>query len=149
MEHLLKRPCFIDSGGRSRSVPILLDYMSSYKSFQKGPTVKYLRQIGVTVSRPGKDQEDIIQAVPLTKRSKIQIPHLVTPLADPSFVPSIQPTEVGLPVIRFPSLFDSTPQSNEDIPVQKRSINLGSMLGALVPQSSETSPPPPPPQGFS
>ncbi len=34
------------------------------------------------------------------------------------------------------------------MPVQKRSINLGSMLEALVPLPSETSPPPPP-LGFS
>jgi hypothetical protein len=43
VEYLLKRPCFIDSGGRPRSVPILLNYVSTYKSFQKGPTVKDLR----------------------------------------------------------------------------------------------------------
>ena len=100
------------------------------------------------MSQLGKDQEDIIQTVPLTSKSKIQTPHLVTPLTDPNFIPSIQPSEVGLPVIRFPSLFDPTPQSNEDMPVQKRSINLGSMLEALVPLPSETSPPPPP-LGFS
>jgi hypothetical protein len=34
------------------------------------------------------------------------------------------------------------------MPVQKRSINLGSVLEALVPLPSETSPPPPP-LGFS
>ena len=148
MKHLLKRLCFINIGGRPRSAPGLLDYIPSYNSFQKGPTIKNLRQTEVTVSQLGKDQEDIIQTIPLTSKSKIQIPHLVTPLTDPNFIPSIQPSEVGLPVIRFPSLFDPTPQSNEDMPVQKRSINLGSMLEALVPLPSETSPPPPP-LGFS
>ncbi len=83
VEHL-----FIDSGGRPRSVPILLDYVPFYKSFQKGPTVKDFRQVGVTISRPGRDQEEIIQAVPLTARRGLQIPQLVTPLIDPNFVPS-------------------------------------------------------------
>jgi hypothetical protein len=148
VEHLLKRPCFIDSSGRPRSAPILLDYVPSYKSFQKGPTVKDLRQVGVTVSRPGRDQEEIIQAVPLTARRGVQIPQLVTPLIDPNFVPSTQSSEVGLSVIRFPSLFDPNPNPSEEMPVQKRSINLGSVLGTLVPQPSETSPLPPP-LGFS
>ena len=40
VEHLLKRPYFIDTGGHPRSTPILLDYVPSYKSFQKGPTMK-------------------------------------------------------------------------------------------------------------
>ena len=68
--------------------------------------MKDSRQAQVTVSRPRKDQEEIIQAVPLTAMREVQVPQLVTPLADPNFVPSIQPTEVGLPVICFPSLFD-------------------------------------------
>ena len=117
VEHLLKRPCFIDSGSRPRSALVLLDYVPFYKSFQKGPTIKDFRQTEVTVSRPRKDQEEVIKAVPLTQRSKIQIPHLVTPFADPNFVISIQPSEVCLLVIRFPSLFDPTPQSNKDMPV--------------------------------
>jgi hypothetical protein len=146
VEHLLRRPCFIDTAGRPRSAPILLDYVPTYKSFQKGPVVKFRRQIEVTMSRPGKDQEDIIQAVPLTKNRAVQIPHLVTPLSDPHFVPSTQPSEVGLPVIRFPSLFDPSPQLDDDMPVQRRSIDIGSVLGTLVPQSSETSSLPPPPR---
>ncbi len=146
VEHLLKRPCFIDSAGRPCLVPILLDYVPTYKSFQKGPVVKDCRQIEVTVSWPGKDQEDIIQVVPLTKNRGVQIPHLVTPLSDPHFVPSTQPSEVGLPVIRFPSLFDSSIQSDDDMPVQRRSIDIGSVLGTSVPQSSETSSLPPPPK---
>uniref|UniRef100_A0A2N9JBB6 Uncharacterized protein n=1 Tax=Fagus sylvatica TaxID=28930 RepID=A0A2N9JBB6_FAGSY len=100
VEHLLRRPCFIDSGSRPRSTPILLGYEPSYKSFQSGPTVKDSRQAEVTVSQLGKDQEEIIQAVPLTARREMQVSQLVTPFADPNFVPSIQPTEVGLPVIR-------------------------------------------------
>jgi hypothetical protein len=74
VKHLLKKPCFIDSGGHPRSAPILLDYVPLYKSFQKGPTVKDSRQVEVTVSRPGRDQEEIIQAVPLTVRREVQIP---------------------------------------------------------------------------
>ena len=142
MEHLLKRLCFIDSGGCPRSTPILLDYVPSYKSFQKRPTVKDSRQAGVIVSRPRKDQEEIIQTVPVFVRRKIQIPQLVTPLTDPNFVPSIQSSEVGLPIIQFPSLFDPSPKTSEDMLVQKRTINLGSVLEAFAPQSSEASPPP-------
>ena len=59
VEHLLKRPCFIDSGRRPRSTPIMLDYELSYKSFQSGPTVKDSRQAEVTVSQLGRDQEEI------------------------------------------------------------------------------------------
>ena len=33
IEHLLKRPCFIDSTRRPRLAPILLDYVPTYKSF--------------------------------------------------------------------------------------------------------------------
>ncbi len=102
----------------------------------------------MTVSRPRIEQEDIIQAVPLTRKQGVQIPHLVNPLSDPNFVPSTQPSGVGLPVIHFPSLFDPNPQTSDDMPVQRRSIDIGSILGTLVPQSSETSSFPPPP-GFS
>ena len=139
IEHLLERPCFIDSGRHPRSAPILLGYKPSYKSFQKGPTVKDSRQAEVTVSRPGQDQEDIIEAVPVTVTREVQIPQLVTPFTDPNFVPPIQTSEVGLPIIQFPSIFDPTPNISEDMPVQRRSINLGSVLGSLVPQASETS----------
>ena len=105
--------------------------------------MKDSRQAEVTVSRPGRDQEDIIQAVPLAVRREVQVPQLVTPLADPNFVPSIQPTEVGLPVICFPSLFDPNSSSTEEMPVQRRSINIGSMLRTLAPEPSETSHLPP------
>ena len=108
--------------------------------------MKDSRQAEVTVSWPGRGQEEIIQAVPLTVRREVQEPQLVTPLTNPNFSPSVQPSEVGLPIIRFPSLFDPTPQPNDDMPVQRRSINIGSMLGTIVPESSEASPPPPPPR---
>ena len=68
MEHLLKKPCFIDSSGRPRTASILLEYEPFYKSFQKGPIVKNFRQEEVTVARPRKGQEEIIQAVPVTAR---------------------------------------------------------------------------------
>jgi hypothetical protein len=148
VEHLLTRPCFIDSGGRPRSASILLNYVPTYKSFQKGPVVKDRRQAEVTVSRPRRDQEDIIQAVPLTKKRGIQIPHLVTPLSDPHFVPSTQPSEVGIPIIHFPSLFDPTTQSDDVMPVQKQTVDIGTVLGTSVPQSSEISSLPTP-SGFS
>jgi hypothetical protein len=123
VEHLLERPCFIDSAGRPRSAPILLGYELSYKSFQKGPTVKDSRQAEVTVLRPGRDQEDYIEA----------------PFTDPNFVPPVQTSEVRLPVIRFPSIFDPIPDISEDMPVQRRSINLRSVLGSFALQASETS----------
>uniref|UniRef100_A0A2N9IZ18 Transposase (putative) gypsy type domain-containing protein n=1 Tax=Fagus sylvatica TaxID=28930 RepID=A0A2N9IZ18_FAGSY len=100
VEHLLQKPCFIDSGGRPRAASVLLDYVPSYKSFQKGPIVKHFRQEEVTVVRPGKDQEDIIQAVPLTARKGVQVPRLVPPLSDPNFIPSIESSEAGLPIIQ-------------------------------------------------
>ena len=148
VKHLLRRPCFIDSSRRPHSAPILLGYEPSYKSFQNGPTVKDSRQAKVTVSRSGRDQEEIIQAVPLTARREVQVPQLVTPLADPNFVPSTQPLGVRLSVIRFPSLFYPNSSSSEEMPVQRRSINIGSVLGTLAQEPSETSPLPPPP-GFS
>jgi hypothetical protein len=110
--------------------------------------MKDSRQAKVTVSLLGKDQEEIIQAVPLTARKELQVPWLVTPLTNPNFVPFVQSPEVKLPVIQFLSLFDPTPNPNENMPVQKQSINIGSVLGTLTPQYSETSPPPPP-SGFS
>ena len=109
VEHLLQKPCFIDSGGRPRAASILLDYVPSYKSFQKGPTVKHFRQEEVTVVRPGRDQEDIIKAVPVTARKGVQVPQLVPPLSDPNFIPSIESSETGLPIIRFPSVFYPIP----------------------------------------
>uniref|UniRef100_A0A2N9HAA3 Uncharacterized protein n=1 Tax=Fagus sylvatica TaxID=28930 RepID=A0A2N9HAA3_FAGSY len=108
VKHLLKRPCSIDSDGHPRAASILLEYEPSYKSFQKGPIVKNFGQAEVTVSRPGRSQEEIIQAVPVTARKGVQ---------------------VGDPVIRFPSLFDPTHQPDEDMPVQRRSIDIGTVLG--------------------
>ena len=110
--------------------------------------MKDLRQAEVTISRLGRDQEEIILAIPLTARREVQVPQLVTPLTDPNFVPSIQPSKVGLPVIRFPSLFYPNSSSTEEMPVQRRSINIGSVLGTLALKPSETSHLPPP-LGFS
>jgi hypothetical protein len=148
VEHLLKRPCFIDSGGRPRAASILLEYEPSYKSFQKGLIVKNFGQAEVIVARPERSQEEIIQAVPVTARKGVQVPQLVTPLIEPDFVPSLEPSEVGDPVIRFPSLFDPTHQLDENMPVQRRSIDIGTVLGTSVPTSSGTFSVPPPP-GFS
>ena len=72
----------------------------------------------------------------------------MTPLSYSQFVPSTQPTEVGLPIICFPSLFDSTHQLDDDMPVQRQSIDIGTVLGTSVPRSFGTSSFPPPP-GFS
>ena len=36
VEHLLKRPCFIDSGGRPRAASILLEYEPPTSLFRKG-----------------------------------------------------------------------------------------------------------------
>uniref|UniRef100_A0A2N9FSM6 Transposase (putative) gypsy type domain-containing protein n=1 Tax=Fagus sylvatica TaxID=28930 RepID=A0A2N9FSM6_FAGSY len=152
VEHLLQKPCFIDSGGRPRAASVLLDYVPSYKSFQKGPIVKHFRQEEVTVVRPGKDQEDIIQAVPLTARKGVQVPRLVPPLSDPNFIPSIESSEAGLPIIRFPSIFDPDPKPTEDMPVQRRTVNIADVLGTSAPETSRTSPsasPLPLPPGFS
>ena len=77
--------------------------------------MKDSKQAEVTVSRPGRDQEEIIQAVPLTARREVQVPQLVTPLTNPNFVPSVQSSEPGLPVIRFPSLFDPPPNPNKNM----------------------------------
>ncbi len=113
--------------GSKDSIPV--GSYHSYKSFQSGPTVKDSRQAEVTVSQTERGQEEIIQAVPLTARREVQVPRLVTPLTDSNFTPSVQPLEAELPVIRFPSLFDPTPQPNNDMPIQWRSINIGSRLG--------------------
>jgi hypothetical protein len=148
VEHLLQKPCFIDSAGRPRAASVLLGYVPTYRSFQKGPIVKDRRQAEVTVSQSGIEQEDIIQAVPLTRKKGVQIPHLVNPLSNSNFVPSIQPSGVGVPVIHFPSLFDPNIQTSDDMPVQRLSITIGSVLGTSLPQSSDASSLPPPP-GFS
>ena len=152
VEHLLKKPCFIDSGGRPRAASILLDYVPSYKSFQKGSTVKHFKQEEITVVWPGKDQEDIIQAVPLTARRGVEVPQLMPPLSNPDFVPSLESSEVGLPVIRFPSVFDPDPKPTEEMPIQKRTVNISTVLGTSALETSQTSPlasPLAPPPGFS
>ena len=141
IEHLLVKLCFIDSGGCPRAASVLLDYVPSYKSFQKGPTVKHFRQEEITVTRPGKDQEDIIQAVPLIARRGVQVPQLVPPLSDPEFVPSLESSEVGHPIIQFPSVFYPDPNPVEEMPIQKRSINISSVLGTSTPEPSGISPP--------
>ena len=82
----------------------------------------------------------------MTRKKGVQIPHLVNPFSDSNFVPSTQPSGVGLPVIHFPSLFDPNTQISDDMPVQRRSINIGSVLGTSLPQSSDTSSLPPPPR---
>ena len=143
VEHLLQRPCFIDSGSCPRAASILLDYVPSYKSFQKGSTVKNFRQSEVTVSRLGRSQEEIIEAVPLTAKKGVQVPRLVTPLSNPEFVPSLESSEVGHPIIKFPSIFDSDPNLTEEMLIQKRSINIASVLGTSALETSGTSPPAP------
>uniref|UniRef100_A0A2N9GNC3 Transposase (putative) gypsy type domain-containing protein n=1 Tax=Fagus sylvatica TaxID=28930 RepID=A0A2N9GNC3_FAGSY len=110
VEHLLQKPCFIDSGGRPRAASVLLDYEE------------------VSVVRPGKDQEDIIQAVPLTARKGVQVPRLVPPLSDPNFTPSIESSEAGLPIIRFPSIFDPDPKPTEEMPVQPRTVSIAERM---------------------
>uniref|UniRef100_A0A2N9I4R5 Transposase (putative) gypsy type domain-containing protein n=1 Tax=Fagus sylvatica TaxID=28930 RepID=A0A2N9I4R5_FAGSY len=134
VEHLLQKPCFIDSGGRPRAASVLLDYEE------------------VSVVRPGKDQEDIIQAVPLTARKGVQVPRLVPPLSDPNFTPSIESSEAGLPIIRFPSIFDPDPKPTEEMPVQPRTVSIADVLGTSASGTSRTSPtasPLPLPPGFS
>jgi hypothetical protein len=127
VEYLLKKPCFVDCRGFPRSTPILLECVSSYNSFQDVPRVKDLRQVEVTVSRPGKSTEAIIEAVLVSKR-KIMVPLLVAPLVNPYFIPAISSSDIVLPEIRFPSLFDPTPKSTEEMPIQERSVSLGSVL---------------------
>ena len=53
VEHLLQKPCFIDSAGRPCSAFVLLGYVPTYQSFQKEPTIMNHRQTEVTVSQPG------------------------------------------------------------------------------------------------
>ena len=71
VEHLLRKPCFIDSARHPRSASVLFDYVPTYRSFQEGPTVKDCRQAEVIVSRPGIEQEDIIHAFPLTRKKGV------------------------------------------------------------------------------
>uniref|UniRef100_A0A2N9EHM9 Uncharacterized protein n=1 Tax=Fagus sylvatica TaxID=28930 RepID=A0A2N9EHM9_FAGSY len=127
VEHLLQKPCFIDSGGRPRAASVLLDYVPSYKSFQKGPIVKHFRQEEVSVVRPGKDQEDIIQAVPLTARKGVQ-----------SF---------GFRLFLTPIL--NRPKRCR---IQPRTVSIADVLGTSAPETSRTSlsaSPLPLPPGFS
>ena len=128
VEHLLKKPCFIDSSGRPRTASILLEYEPFYKSFQKGPIVKNFRQEEVTVARPRKGQEEIIQAVPVTARRGVQVPQLVAPLIDPDFIPSLDSSEVGDLVIRFPSLFNPTHQQRRTCLFRGVQLILGPSL---------------------
>jgi hypothetical protein len=102
--------------------------------------------------RPGRDQEDIIQAVPVTVRRGVQVPQLVPPLSNPDFIPSLESSETGLPIIRFPSVFDPDPKPTEEMPIQKRTVNIADVLRTSAPETSRTSPsasPLPPPPGFS
>ena len=74
------------------------------------------------------------------------------PLSNPDFVPSLESSEIGLPIIRFPSVFDPDPKPTEEMPIQKRTVNISTVLGTSVPETSRTSPPTsplPPPLGFS
>uniref|UniRef100_A0A2N9FHN6 Transposase (putative) gypsy type domain-containing protein n=1 Tax=Fagus sylvatica TaxID=28930 RepID=A0A2N9FHN6_FAGSY len=124
VEHLLQKPCFIDSGDRKR-----------------------FRSCGL-----GRIKEDIIQAVPLTARKGVQVPRLVPPLSDPNFIPSIESSEAGLPIIRFPSIFDPDPNPTEEMPVQPRTVSIADVLGTSAPETSRTSlsaSPLPLPPGFS
>uniref|UniRef100_A0A2N9IUX2 Uncharacterized protein n=1 Tax=Fagus sylvatica TaxID=28930 RepID=A0A2N9IUX2_FAGSY len=122
VKHLLQKPCFIDSGGRG-----------------------YGRAAW-------RDQEDIIQSVPVTARRGVQVPQLVPPLSDPNFIPSIESSETGLPIIRFPSVFYHDPKPTEEMLIQKRTVNIATVLGTSAPETSRTSPSAsllPPPPGFS
>ena len=72
------------------------------------------------------------------------------PLTDPDFVLSLESSKVGDPVIWFPSIFDPNPNPTEELPIQKRSINISSVLGTSAPETfgetSRTSLPTPPPR---
>ena len=74
------------------------------------------------------------------------------PLSNPDFVPTLESSEVGLPVIRFPSVFDPDPKPTEEMPIQKRTVNISTVLGTSALETSQTSPlasPLAPPPGFS
>jgi hypothetical protein len=103
--------------------------------------------------RPGKDQEDIIQAVPVTARKGVQVPQLVPPLSNPNSFP---PSSLQRSVFQlFGSRLFLTPIPNQPkkCQIQKRSINISSVLGTSAPETSGTSPhafsPLAPPPGFS
>uniref|UniRef100_A0A2N9GZZ0 Uncharacterized protein n=1 Tax=Fagus sylvatica TaxID=28930 RepID=A0A2N9GZZ0_FAGSY len=92
------------------------------------------------------------KAVPVTVRRGVQVPQLVPPLSNPDFVPSLESSETGLPIIRFPSIFDPDPKPTEEMPIQKRTVNIADVLRTSAPETSRTSPsasPLPPPPGFS
>uniref|UniRef100_A0A2N9E3C6 Transposase (putative) gypsy type domain-containing protein n=1 Tax=Fagus sylvatica TaxID=28930 RepID=A0A2N9E3C6_FAGSY len=64
----------------------------------------------------------------------------------------LKSSEAGLPIIRFPSIFDPDPKPTEDMPVQRRTVNIADVLGTSAPETSRTSPsasPLPLPPGFS
>ena len=93
-----------------------------------------------------------LYSVRVTVRRGVQVPQLVPPLSNPDFVPSLESSEVGLPVIRFPSVFDPDPKPTEEMSIQKRTVNISTVLRTSAPETSGTSPPASPlapPPGFS
>jgi hypothetical protein len=109
-----------------------LDYVPSYNTFQDVPRVLDPRQIEITVSQLGKSTKSIIEAIPVSKR-KTLVALLVSQFIQTSSIPSVSSPEVGLPVIRFLSLFDPTPKALEVMPIQKRTVNLGLVLETFNP----------------
>ena len=82
----------------------------------------------------------------------MQVPRLVTPLSNPEFIPSLGSSEVDHPIIRFSSIFNPDPNPTEEMPIQKWSIDIVSVLGTFAPEPFGTSPlasPLAPPPGFS
>ena len=82
----------------------------------------------------------------------MQVPRLVTPLSNPEFIPSLGSSEVDHPIIRFSSIFNPDPNPTEEMPLQKWSIDIVSVLGTFAPEPFGTSPlasPLAPPPGFS
>uniref|UniRef100_A0A2N9GQ65 Transposase (putative) gypsy type domain-containing protein n=1 Tax=Fagus sylvatica TaxID=28930 RepID=A0A2N9GQ65_FAGSY len=111
------------------------------------PDRKRLRSCGL-----GGIRRTSSKAVPVTVRRGVQVPQLVPPLSNPDFVPSLESSETGLPIIRFPSIFDPDPKPTEEMPIQKRTVNIADVLRTSAPETSRTSPsasPLPPPPGFS
>ena len=70
------------------------------------------------------------------------------PLSNPDFVPSLESSEIGFPIIRFSSVFYPDPKPTEEMLIQKRTVNISIVLGTSVLETSQTSPLPPSP-GFS
>jgi hypothetical protein len=63
MEYILKKVCYVDAKGHPRLAPLLLDYVSSYKSFQDAPRIQDLRQVVVSVSQPDRSDASIIATI--------------------------------------------------------------------------------------